>query len=556
MKSQPASGRLVIHISADINSWANTPADIEMHTGDVLTVPKRPGFVLVSGQVYNASAITFVPGKEASWYLRRAGGTNDVANRKEIFVIRANGSVIGRRSGEWYGSNVLSTRLDPGDVIVVPQKIIGGSLFWKNLLTVAQISSSIAFTAAVAGAYRFTMRRSAMLLLVALMCTHSYAQAHPGPPGMDTESASPPIWRRRIFRSKAGSIPRLRGWHWPAMFRPRSPGCVRGRGWKVRGWSPRPRSNNDHENDLDSGEGVDEQMNNLIRELANEFAVELRQRDGQCNRQAAIDSIDWRSTAIAGTPITDGYHCAQTLTNDYGRPYGQGSNLYTGIAARAASGPFASYLRAELQRTAPGPMTPFSADAAIAAADFTPLAAAGPASGFTRGRVLEGYVSYTFHNNQFSFGKQALWWGPSKGGPLLFSNNAEPITMLRYDRVSPFELPGFGRWLGPIRVQLFLGRLSGQQFVHVGSQTLGQPGVALNDQPFINGQKFSLKPTPNLEFSVSRTVIFAGAGAPFTTKSFLRSLFSTSNSAPGPTIRAIAGLMWTSNTQFQSSTIC
>jgi protein involved in polysaccharide export with SLBB domain len=153
LKAQPASGRLVIHISADINSWAGTPADIEMHTGDVLTVPKRPGFVLVSGQVYNASAITYVPGKEASWYLRRAGGTNDIANRKEIFVIRANGSVIGRRSGEWYGSNVLSTRLDPGDVIVVPQRIIGGSLFWKNLLTVAQISSSIAFTAAVAGVF-------------------------------------------------------------------------------------------------------------------------------------------------------------------------------------------------------------------------------------------------------------------------------------------------------------------------------------------------------------------------------------------------------------------
>jgi protein involved in polysaccharide export with SLBB domain len=150
LKNQPASGRLVIHISADINSWANTPADIEMHTGDVLTVPKRPGFVLVSGQVYNASALTYVPGKEASWYLRRAGGTNDVANRKEIFVVRANGSVIGRRSGEWYGANVLATRMEPGDVIVVPQKIIGGSLFWRNLLTVAQISSSIAITAAVA----------------------------------------------------------------------------------------------------------------------------------------------------------------------------------------------------------------------------------------------------------------------------------------------------------------------------------------------------------------------------------------------------------------------
>jgi protein involved in polysaccharide export with SLBB domain len=153
LRSQPASGRMVIHIDADISRWANTPADIELRSGDVLTVPKRPGFVLVTGQVYNASAITFIPGKNAGWYLRRAGGTNDVANRKEIFVIRANGSVVGKRSGEWFDRDVLSTRLDPGDVVVVPQKVIGGSMFWRNLLTVAQLSSSIAFTAAVAGVF-------------------------------------------------------------------------------------------------------------------------------------------------------------------------------------------------------------------------------------------------------------------------------------------------------------------------------------------------------------------------------------------------------------------
>ncbi len=151
LRNAPSSGRLVIHINPDIGSWANTPADIEMRSGDILTIPKRPGFVLVSGQVYNASAITYVPGKNAGWYLSHAGGTNDVANRKEIFIVRANGSVVGRRSSGWYSGNVLATRLDPGDVIVVPQKIVGGSLFWRNLLTVAQISSSIAITAAVAG---------------------------------------------------------------------------------------------------------------------------------------------------------------------------------------------------------------------------------------------------------------------------------------------------------------------------------------------------------------------------------------------------------------------
>jgi protein involved in polysaccharide export with SLBB domain len=150
LRSQPASGRLVIHINADINSWAGSPADIQVRSGDVLRVPKRPGFVLISGQVYNASAITFVPGKTAEWYLQHAGGTMGIANRKEIFIIRANGSVVGRHSGEWY-DHVLSTRLYPGDVVVVPQKIIGASLFWRNLLTTAQLAASIAITTSVAG---------------------------------------------------------------------------------------------------------------------------------------------------------------------------------------------------------------------------------------------------------------------------------------------------------------------------------------------------------------------------------------------------------------------
>jgi protein involved in polysaccharide export with SLBB domain len=150
LKSQPASGRQVVNITADIDSWANTPADIELRRGDVLTIPKRPSFVLVTGQVYNVTALTFTEGRTAKWYLQHAGGTSNAANRKDIFVIRANGSVIGRNSGGFFDPSVLSTKLDPGDVVVVPQKVIGASLFWRNLLTTAQLASSIAITAAVA----------------------------------------------------------------------------------------------------------------------------------------------------------------------------------------------------------------------------------------------------------------------------------------------------------------------------------------------------------------------------------------------------------------------
>jgi protein involved in polysaccharide export with SLBB domain len=150
LRNQPALGRLVIKISADIASWEGTPADIELRSGDILTIPKKPGFVLVSGQVYNASAITYVPGKNAGWYLKRAGGSTEGGNMKEVLVIRANGLVVGRRSGEWYDSGVLETKLEPGDVVVVPQKVFGGSATLRNLFASAQILSSVGFAAALA----------------------------------------------------------------------------------------------------------------------------------------------------------------------------------------------------------------------------------------------------------------------------------------------------------------------------------------------------------------------------------------------------------------------
>jgi protein involved in polysaccharide export with SLBB domain len=149
LKAHPPTGRMVIDISADIDSWANTPADIELRQGDVLTIPKLPGFVLVTGQVYNATAITFTPGKSANWYLSRAGGTNATAQRKDTFIIRANGTVVGRPSGSWTDDKVFSTILNPGDVVVVPQKVIGASAWWKTLIQTAQLAASVAVTAGI-----------------------------------------------------------------------------------------------------------------------------------------------------------------------------------------------------------------------------------------------------------------------------------------------------------------------------------------------------------------------------------------------------------------------
>jgi protein involved in polysaccharide export with SLBB domain len=154
LKSQTPSGRLVIRISSDINRWANTSADVELRAGDSILIPKQPTFVLVTGQVYNGSAISFVPGKTAGWYLQQAGGPSNLADKGNIFVIRANGSVIGRGnsgSGLWHGS-VLSARLEPGDTVVVPQKYFGTSV-WKTLLEAGTFASSMAIAARVATSF-------------------------------------------------------------------------------------------------------------------------------------------------------------------------------------------------------------------------------------------------------------------------------------------------------------------------------------------------------------------------------------------------------------------
>jgi hypothetical protein len=153
LRSHPASGRLVINISSDIGKWENTPADIEMRAGDTLLIPKRPNFVMVSGQVYNSTAISYVPSRDAGWYLRQAGGPTPYGNKKLIYVLRADGAVVIPREAQsiWMGRNSMGLQMQPGDTILVPEKIMGGSQVWQNILSTAMIMSTVASPLAFAG---------------------------------------------------------------------------------------------------------------------------------------------------------------------------------------------------------------------------------------------------------------------------------------------------------------------------------------------------------------------------------------------------------------------
>jgi protein involved in polysaccharide export with SLBB domain len=148
LKAIPPSGRLLIHITAPIEKWEGTAVDVEVRPGDSLVIPKHPNFVMVAGQVYNPAGVTYSKGKSARWYLRQAGGPTSGANKKDIFVVRANGTVVGRSAGEWWTGSVSSTVLQPGDTIYVPDKVAGAGLF-KNMGMSMQMLSGVAVAASV-----------------------------------------------------------------------------------------------------------------------------------------------------------------------------------------------------------------------------------------------------------------------------------------------------------------------------------------------------------------------------------------------------------------------
>jgi len=152
LRSNPPSGRLAIRISPDIERWKNSAADVEVRAGDSIEIPKRPSYVMVTGQVFNASAVSYRPGKSAQWYLSQSGGPTQLANKKAIFVIRADGSVLGAKQGLWSGDS-LGTELRPGDTVVVPEKAIGGGVQWQTVFLAAQVASSIASAAFIAAHY-------------------------------------------------------------------------------------------------------------------------------------------------------------------------------------------------------------------------------------------------------------------------------------------------------------------------------------------------------------------------------------------------------------------
>ena len=257
-----------------------------------------------------------------------------------------------------------------------------------------------------------------------------------------------------------------------------------------------------------------------------------------------IESVYSVVRGISGTPLRDSFHLGSTIINDYGRPYENGFNNYSGASGYAAAGRFTLYVRGEFQgapsaagysQTLAQALSTIDGTTFLNAATGLPYNQAtipmGPIATTTDGRFIEAYVSAHLLNHEISFGKQDDWLGPGLGGGMAYSNNAENIYSFRINRIEPLYIPLLSRLTGPFRYDFLVGGLHGHTYMpnpaNPGGSNPNLPNVIDPGDPWVHVEKISFRPTDNLEFGFERTVIWGGEGhAPITIKSFLRSFFS------------------------------
>ncbi len=244
----------------------------------------------------------------------------------------------------------------------------------------------------------------------------------------------------------------------------------------------------------------------LYTTLSGDFSYELGVLNGNDPKPtASVDRAYTQVEGIAGPPINDSLHFGQTIYNDFGRPYQEGFNDQTGLEGSASYGRFEVSFRGEYQHAAPAQLYSPSVQQLLSYVDTVPDAYFQSPGATNRLELLDTYAGMTAKDWQFSIGKQSLWEGVDSSTALIISNNIDPMYMFRINRVSPLVLPWILKWLGPVRAEFFLGTTEGHHYP---------------ERPWVQGLKLSLKPTPNLEFGFSRTVLFAGEGRPFTFHSF------------------------------------
>lgn len=144
-----ATGRIAFGLEPTARSFAQLP-QLKLENADRLVVPAKPAFVNVFGAVNVETSALWRPNSRVNDYLETAGLTAD-ADVDNVFVMRADGSVVSGESKGWFFGGIGGLEVMPGDSVVIPQKIdreTRWTAFMRNTREWAQIFANFGLGAA------------------------------------------------------------------------------------------------------------------------------------------------------------------------------------------------------------------------------------------------------------------------------------------------------------------------------------------------------------------------------------------------------------------------
>ena len=131
-------------IAGDFSPLSPSAGKTVLFDGDEIIIPKFSNVINIIGEVLNPIAFEYSERMTLNSAITKAGGLHSYADRKRIYIIKANGMI------QKPGRNVFATgsQLEPGDTIVIPRKVNIENRALMSLMPITQILSDLAFSAA------------------------------------------------------------------------------------------------------------------------------------------------------------------------------------------------------------------------------------------------------------------------------------------------------------------------------------------------------------------------------------------------------------------------
>jgi len=120
LRTFKADGRIILNLKNYESTVEDLP-DFPLEDGDKIVVPEKSTTVTVLGSVFQQNTFIYKKGYGVQDYIQKAGGVNQTGDKSRVYRICADGSVQSKKNGDWNGS------IQPGDAIVVPEKVISNS---------------------------------------------------------------------------------------------------------------------------------------------------------------------------------------------------------------------------------------------------------------------------------------------------------------------------------------------------------------------------------------------------------------------------------------------